>query len=162
MNIRHHKLLHSIFLDWIGRVQRLRNRSIGRVGECLGMLWLISRGNRIVKRNLRLKRGEIDLLIHDGTDFRIVEVRTITTHYLECSLRAFNPRKQRQVRKTAVALINHLRTVCETETGLVYVDFMGIQLNPWWRPEFTYLRHVEGVEGIDCTEYYSSGSSFTQ
>ena len=95
-------------------------------------------------------------------NFRIVEVRTITTHYLGGSLAAFNPQKQRQVRKTARALEQQLRQDATDDTGALHVDFMGIQLNPWWSPRITYLKHVEGIEGLDYAEYYSSTSSFTQ
>jgi putative endonuclease len=53
-----------------------QRKSLGREGEDLALEFLKNKGYKEVKRNLRLFCGEIDLLMEDGEDLVIVEVKT--------------------------------------------------------------------------------------
>lgn len=54
----------------------MRAQDIGRAGEALAREYLASIGYEILECNLRLGRGEIDILARDGDALVVVEVKT--------------------------------------------------------------------------------------
>ena len=70
-------------------------------GERLAAQFLADRGARIVARNVRAGRGEIDLLVRFGRQLAAVEVKT--RHDAD-PLEAFTPEKARRVREAAARL----------------------------------------------------------
>jgi len=56
------------------------NKNLGAHGEDLALEFLKKKGYKLVKRNLRMKAGEIDLLMQTKNTFVIVEVKTKTSH----------------------------------------------------------------------------------
>jgi putative endonuclease len=54
----------------------LRNSSLGRFGEDRAAEWLADNGFRIVERNWRCPRGEIDIVAWQDTTLVFVEVKT--------------------------------------------------------------------------------------
>ena len=51
-------------------------KKLGNYGEDLAIAFLEKKGYKLVKRNLRLFCGEIDLLMEDGETLVICEVKT--------------------------------------------------------------------------------------
>lgn len=51
-------------------------KKLGNKGEDLALEFLVKKGYKLVKRNLRLFCGEIDLLMQDGQTLVICEVKT--------------------------------------------------------------------------------------
>jgi len=51
-------------------------KKLGNYGEDLALAFLEKKGYKLIKRNLRLFCGEIDLLMADGEIFVICEVKT--------------------------------------------------------------------------------------
>ncbi len=77
-----------------------RRMTIGRIGEDITAGFLERRGAVIVERNVRVGRGEIDLLIELGGERIAVEVKTGTS----ASARPeenFGDDKERRVRRAA-------------------------------------------------------------
>ena len=70
------------------------------MGEELAAHFLIRRGARILGRNLRVGRGELDL-VDFGTQRAVVEVKTIQTGGLDDPTYAFTDAKARRVRRLA-------------------------------------------------------------
>ncbi|WP_420368012.1 YraN family protein [Curtobacterium sp. L1-20] len=54
----------------------LRNGSLGRFGEDRAAEWLTERGFRVVERNWRCARGEIDIVAWQSCTLVFVEVKT--------------------------------------------------------------------------------------
>jgi putative endonuclease len=80
--------------------------SLGRKGEHLAEKYLKRKGFKLAQRNLRRKAGEIDLLMWDGDELVIVEVRTVhEMHGLEASDR-FPVTKRRQLVRLAKILLD--------------------------------------------------------
>ncbi len=52
-------------------------KATGEKGEQIACKYLKRQGFRLVKKNMILKAGEIDLVMQDGSDLVLVEVRTI-------------------------------------------------------------------------------------
>jgi putative endonuclease len=55
-----------------------RRRRIGALGEDIAAGFLRRHGCRVLARNLEIGRGEIDLLVSDGRERVVVEVKTVT------------------------------------------------------------------------------------
>uniref|UniRef100_A0A942T0J2 UPF0102 protein KHB02_16665 n=1 Tax=Neobacillus citreus TaxID=2833578 RepID=A0A942T0J2_9BACI len=58
----------------------LRNRSLGRYGEERAVEWLQEHGYRIVDRNWRCARGEIDVVAWDSCTLVFIEVKARSGH----------------------------------------------------------------------------------
>jgi len=57
----------------------LQGKSLGKYGEDLALEYLQKKGFKLIRRNLKLFCGEIDLLMEDGDDLVICEVKTKST-----------------------------------------------------------------------------------
>ena len=58
-----------------GEAEAMNNRKQGIVGEALAVDFLVKKGYRIIERNYRYERGEIDLIAEDGAQLVFVEVK---------------------------------------------------------------------------------------
>lgn len=54
----------------------LRNGRLGRFGEERAVVWLEARGFRVLERNWRCARGEIDIIAWDSCTLAFIEVKT--------------------------------------------------------------------------------------
>jgi putative endonuclease len=86
------------------------------LGERLAADFLIRRGAHIVARNLRVGRGEIDLVVGFGGLRAAVEVKTSQTGGLDDPSYAFTVAKARQVRRLA------------GEIGISRIDLVAVKL----------------------------------
>ncbi len=76
--------------------------STGREGEAIAARYLLERGYRIIERNVRLQRYEIDIVAHDMKRAITVfaEVKTRSSHSSAYPVRtAVDPRKRRAMRE---------------------------------------------------------------
>ena len=78
---------------------------LGRRGEDLALRHLESRGLRLLERNYRCKGGEIDLVMLDGADLVLVEVRSRSSADYGGAAASVGPRKQRRFTLAARHLI---------------------------------------------------------
>lgn len=105
----------------------------GRRGERLAEKQLKKKGFRLAERNLRNKAGEIDLLMWDGEELVIVEVRTVTdAHGLDISDRIPISKRRQLVR-----LANHLLASFEDEPPPIRFDVVLVELDP--KPVFHHV-----------------------
>jgi putative endonuclease len=67
-------------LDWLRRVwgRVLASRDVGARGERVACSYLRKRGLRIIERNARVRRGEIDIVACEGRTLVFVEVKSRT------------------------------------------------------------------------------------
>ncbi|HEB88115.1 MAG TPA: YraN family protein [Deltaproteobacteria bacterium] len=76
---------------------------LGREGEAHAARFLESRGYRIVARNVRADRVEIDLIVRRGRLLVFVEVKSRRTGAHGLAAEAVDDRKQRRLRRGAHA-----------------------------------------------------------
>jgi putative endonuclease len=79
----------------------LKARSVGAWGEDLALRYLVRRGYRLVERNYRTRRGEIDLILRKEETLVFVEVKLRRGTGFGDPLEAVTPRKQATLRYLA-------------------------------------------------------------
>ena len=79
--------------------------ALGRAGEDAVVRWYQARGYRVVARNWRHGRGELDLVVTDGRVLVVCEVKTRTSVAYGSGLEAVTADKQRQVRTLGSAFL---------------------------------------------------------
>lgn len=91
----------------------LNRRRVGALGEQLAAGFLDRQGGIILARNLRVGRGEIDLVARLGAELVAVEVKTMVEggSTLDAPSEWFTPRKAAQVRHLASRLRPPIRRV---------------------------------------------------
>jgi len=87
----------------------LESRAFGSQGELEAVRYLRQRGYRIVDRNVRLGRGEIDLIAYDGTVLVFIEVKARRTERFGGALWAVDNRKQSQLSRLALRYLARQR-----------------------------------------------------
>jgi putative endonuclease len=117
--------------------QAYRNRT-GRIGERIAAVYLQFHGYHPVARNLRIGRGEIDLLLLKNGVYRIVEVRTTRSVHLPCPTHAITPRKQRQLISLAKQLASK-QPYCKHP---ICIDVIGIRIHSWRFPTIVWLKNA--------------------
>lgn len=75
--------------------------AIGAAKEELARRYLETRGLRLVARNFRCRRGEIDLIMRDGDCLAFVEVRYRRSERFGTPAESVDPAKQRRILETA-------------------------------------------------------------
>ena len=73
----------------------------GRAGEEAAALALEKMGMRILERNFRSKKGEVDIIALEGETLVFVEVKTWSAYGIEALEQALNVKKQRRIIETS-------------------------------------------------------------
>lgn len=130
--------------------QRLREKlrrpelPLGARGEAHAAKYLKKQGYKLIVRNRREKKGEIDLIVMDREYLVFVEVRTRTSEDFMTPEASIREDKRRMVRQTVRHLIRRHRTA-----GLrPRIDVIAI-LWPQGAKEPAELRHHKGVISLD-------------
>ena len=76
-------------------------RSLGRQGEEIALARLRKKKNRIVERNYRLYRGEVDIIAYDGATLVFCEVKARASEEFGLPEESVTASKQRQIKKIA-------------------------------------------------------------
>jgi putative endonuclease len=109
------------------------NKELGQKGEDLAAAHLEGKGYRILERNWRWGREEIDIIARDGNFLVIVEVKTRSTDVFAEPETAVNRQKQRILVRAANAYVNYKR-----QRGEVRFDIISVVI----RPEGEDLHHI--------------------
>ena len=110
-------------------------RSKGTAGEDAAAEYLRRNGYRILKRNYRFMRGEIDIIAQDGFTLVFVEVKARHSNEFGTPEEAVTRRKQIQVRKIARGYLAE-RRIGDTDCRF---DVIGIE----YENGEARLRHVK-------------------
>ncbi|MCL4515963.1 MAG: YraN family protein [Firmicutes bacterium] len=82
-----------------------RRKALGEKGELAAMNFLAGQGYRIVERNWRGRRGELDIIASDGGCLVFVEVRTRASPGFGEACESVGPQKRRRLIACAVEYI---------------------------------------------------------
>jgi len=75
--------------------------SLGRQGELLAAEYLAGKGYRIIVRNYRHRRNEIDIIAFDGRTLCFIEVKTRGSLEKGHPVESVTPQKQKEIIKAA-------------------------------------------------------------
>jgi putative endonuclease len=115
---------------------------LGRKGEKIAEKYLRKRGLKLAQRNLRRKAGEIDLLMWDGDELVIVEVRTV----VDSNGMDISDRIPVSKRRQLVRLANHLLIDWDDPVPQIRFDAVMVVLRP--KP---HVEHVPNAFSPDET-----------
>ena len=73
----------------------------GRAGEAAAAFLLEEKGMRILERNFRSRRGEVDIIAQDGETLVFTEVKTWSAYSIDALEQAMDHRKQRKIIETS-------------------------------------------------------------
>ena len=107
----------------MGRKTMKDHIELGRKGEDIAVAHLESKGYRILERNWRLGKEEIDIVARDGNFLVIVEVKTRTSNVFTEPETSVTKSKQRILVRTANAYMNYRRQYGEVRFDIVTVLF---------------------------------------
>jgi putative endonuclease len=79
----------------------MRKEELGQWGENEALHFLQGKGFQLIDRNIRFKKWEVDLVLLDGDELVIVEVKARCTAQIGEPWRAVTKAKQRQIIKVA-------------------------------------------------------------
>ena len=117
---------------------------LGARGEAYAAKFLRRAGYKVIVRNRREKKGEIDLIVMDRKWLVFVEVRTRASEDFMTPEASIGPEKRRMVRQTVRRLIRRHRTA-----GLMpRIDVVAI-IWPAGAKEPSQVRHHQGVIGLE-------------
>ena len=83
--------------------------ALGRVGEDAAAAALTARGYLILRRNVRTRYGEIDLVAAHGSEIVFIEVKTRTAGDRGRPFDAIHPAKQRRLARLALSFMHRRR-----------------------------------------------------
>ena len=101
---------------------RKSNGDKGRAGEDRAAGFLQSAGYRIVRRNVRLPGGEIDLVCRDGEVIVFVEVKARWSTRFGSALSAVDARKRATLRRLAADYVQIVAPNARVRFDVVAVD----------------------------------------
>lgn len=101
---------------------RSTNGAKGRAGEDRAARFLEAAGYRVVRRNVRLPGGEIDLVCREGTTVVFVEVKSRTSGRFGTALGAVDSRKRATLRRLAADYVQIVAPNAPVRFDVVAVD----------------------------------------
>jgi putative endonuclease len=98
------------------------NGSKGAAGEDRAAAFLLASGYEIVRRNVRLPGGEIDVVCRDGRTVVFVEVKTRWSHRFGSALSAVDAKKRQRLRRLAEDYVQFVAPHAPIRFDVVAVD----------------------------------------
>lgn len=109
----------------------MTNTQTGRYGEDLACNFLKKQGYKILKRNYRIRGGEIDIVAEDGNTLVFVEVKARFSHQYGLPSDSMTPWKIKALLKTAMFYILKINWGNrEYRLDFVSIDFADNNENP--------------------------------
>jgi putative endonuclease len=109
------------------------NNELGKRGEEIAVAHLEGKGYRILERNWRWGKQEIDIIARDGNFLVIVEVKTRSSNVFAEPEASVTKQKQRTLVQAANAFVNYRR-----QRGEVRFDIISILI----RQEKEEINHI--------------------
>lgn len=133
--------MFSFIAQFLPRKDTPEHIRLGQQGEKLAAHYLRRQAKmRILARNYRGEKGEIDLVAQDGIELVFIEVKTRSSEILYTAEQAVDKEKQKNVVKTAKQFINHYRL----QKHPCRYDIVAVILHPNEKPE---IRHTKDAFG---------------
>jgi putative endonuclease len=86
-----------------------KHNEIGKMGEDIAYTYLVEQNIKVLERNWRYKRAEIDIVGLDNKTLVFIEVKTRTDDILDRPENAVDTRKRTLLIKAAIAYMHHIK-----------------------------------------------------
>ncbi|QSB22616.1 YraN family protein [Curtobacterium sp. 24E2] len=116
----------------------LRNGRLGRFGEDQAVKWLQERGFRLLERNWRCARGEIDIVAWDSCTLAFIEVKTRSGTTTGHPFEAITATKRTRMRRLVAEWFD---AHPEVSARAIRIDVVAVHLDG---PR-AVVQHVAGV-----------------
>ena len=116
----------------------VNTRRLGDVGERMAELFLVLKGYRVLQRNYRYARREIDLLIRNNSDLVAVEVKMRRGDRFGHAAEAVDARKLSRLRVALDGALSQMHEPLRPRIDVVAIDFDSTLEN-------MTVRHIEAV-----------------
>lgn len=114
-------------------------KTIGRFGEDLAEKFLLKRGYKIIARNLKIGRNELDIIALINEEMVFVEVKTLASGRIGPANEAL---KGRQIKNLKRAMSVYAWE-CRHNQEKIRLDFISIDLNR--RDKTAKLKHYKDI-----------------
>jgi len=105
----------------------MNNKDFGNSGEEIASKYLVEKGFRIIKRNYRYGKGEIDIIAEIGDTLVFVEVKTRANEKYGPAELAVSLNKQKQIKKIAqLFLIENNILDKECRIDVIAINFIRL------------------------------------
>ncbi len=121
----------------------MENSQIGKIGEEFVCRYLERNGYTIIKRNYRIKGGEIDIIASDGAYLAFVEVKTRKPDGLTNGFDAVTKRKQRLIVRAACDYCVKNKSDLQPRFDVARVIFDGVKYY-----KIDYVRNAFDTTGM--------------
>ena len=107
----------------------MNTRAAGLEGENRACQYLIDKGYKILERNWRTQRGEIDIIAYKNHTIVFVEVKTLPNGTLDMIQKELNHQKQQRILKTSKCyLLNHRQyNDSYVRFDVIVIDMPGLE-----------------------------------
>lgn len=99
----------------------MNNIDKGILGEDIAAKYLINNGYHIIKRNVRSKMGEIDIIAYDGGVLCFIEVKTRTSTVFGRPSEAVDFRKRKKLKMLSQMFLVNNKLSCDSRFDVVEV-----------------------------------------
>ncbi len=99
---------------------------LGTLGEHVAERFLVRAGMSVLDRNWRCREGEIDLVLRDGSQIVVCEVKTRTSTHFGDPVEAVTPTKVARLRRLAGRWVQAHAPVA----GALRLDVVGLLAHP--------------------------------
>jgi putative endonuclease len=113
-------------------------KKTGGAGEDLAAAVLVKKGYRIIERNYRYGKGEIDIIAKDGDVLVFIEVKARKNLEYGPPELAITKGKQQQIKKIASAYL-YEKEIKETDCR---IDVIAIQFMPKQKPRINHIKNA--------------------
>ena len=110
-----------------GSLPENQKASLGRNSEQLAVKYLEKKGYRILRRNFRTKKGEIDVIAEDGPWLVFIEVKARSSGLFGAPEEAVNLRKQRKIAGAALGYIAMEKTERPVRFDVIAIGPGGLE-----------------------------------
>jgi putative endonuclease len=111
----------------------LSNRAAsGQQAERTACEYLLGQGLKLVEKNYRCRRGEIDLIMQHGDTLVFVEVRYRKNHDFGGASASVTPKKQKKIHTTALHYMQHLNPNTNARFDVIAITGSGKQQQFEW------------------------------
>ena len=116
----------------------MNTAELGIYGENLAVTYLIKKGYRIIERNYRFKKNEVDIICLDNEILVIVEVKTRQTAEIGEPWRAVTRNKQKQIIQVANHYLQYNQIDRETRFDIVSIVHNSYRTDIEYIPDAFY------------------------